>query len=223
MNPNTTRKLVIAVVLTLALASAGAAFALGAVGRAYSETAQSGAPAGPSVTTAPVPSASRAPLSTTHELLVPTDATADDLTAEEIADLQYLREEEKLAHDVYVALGEQWNVRTFTNIARSEQVHTDAVKTLLDAYGIDDPADGNAAGVFENDDLQALYNDLMAKGTTSVQAALEVGITIEQVDIADLEEQIARTGNAAILQVYGNLLNGSQNHLRAFTNAAARY
>lgn len=49
-----------------------------------------------------------------------------------------MREEEKLARDVYLTFGEKWGLTLFTNIAKSEQTHTDAVKTLLDRYEIKD-------------------------------------------------------------------------------------
>ena len=37
--------------------------------------------------------------------------------------LSYMREEEKLARDVYLALYEKWGIRTFLNIAKAEQQH----------------------------------------------------------------------------------------------------
>ncbi len=47
-------------------------------------------------------------------------------------------------------------------------------------------------------------------------AALQVGATIEDLDIHDLEELIAQADNEDIRTVYQNLLKGSGNHLRAF-------
>jgi hypothetical protein len=139
------------------------------------------------------------------------------LTPTESASLQYMREEEKLAHDVYVTLYAKWGLRVFNNISAAEQRHTDAIVTLLNRYGVSDPAAGNAVGVFTNPDLQALYDKLIAQGSTSTAEALKVGVLIEQTDIADLKTHIAETTKADILQVYNNLLAGSQNHLRAFT------
>ena len=89
------------------------------------------------------------------------------LTAADRTNLAYMREEERLAHDVYVALGERWGLRTFENIARAEATHTTAVKTLLDRYGIADPVGTNAPGVFTNQDLQALYTSLTTQGSAS--------------------------------------------------------
>jgi hypothetical protein len=145
------------------------------------------------------------------------EAPGGELTAEEIAGVQFMREEEKLAHDVYVALYEMWGVNVFDNIARSEQTHTDAVLRLLDKYGLADPAAGQPAGIFTDPALQALYDDLMARGAVSAQAALEVGALIEDVDIADLMARAANTDNEDIALLYASLQRGSENHLRAFT------
>ena len=140
------------------------------------------------------------------------------ISPEEAADLQFMREEEKLAHDVYVTLYEQWGLRVFDNISRSEQQHTEAVAYLLDRYDISDPAAGNALGKFTDADLQALYDQLVAQGSKSVADALKVGAAIEEIDILDLQERLAATDNAAIEQVYKSLLAGSENHLRAFVS-----
>lgn len=138
------------------------------------------------------------------------------LSAQEIADLQYMREEEKLAHDVYAAMFAKWGLPIFDNIARSETQHASAVKNLLDRYGIPDPAAGKAAGEFTNPALQALYDQLLAQGSLSVNDALKVGVTIEQTDINDLQTRLAATTQWDVQRVYSNLLRGSQNHLRAF-------
>ena len=143
-------------------------------------------------------------------------AVAGTLDQAEIDGLVYLREEEKLAHDVYMALYEQWDIAEFQTIANSEQRHSDSVLRQLERYGIADPTAGLAAGEFQNEELQALYDQLAAQGSESVEAALRVGAAIEEIDILDLQEEMAATENAALLRVYDNLLRGSRNHLRSF-------
>ncbi len=138
------------------------------------------------------------------------------LSAEERAGLIFMREEEKLAHDVYVALYEAWGLETFNSIARSEQTHSESVLALLERYGIADPAAELGPGEFSDPTLQALYTRLVAQGKTSASEALKVGAYIEEVDIADLQLRLSQTDNADIQQVYTNLLAGSANHLRAF-------
>ena len=140
------------------------------------------------------------------------------ISPEEAADLQFMREEEKLAHDVYVTLYEAWGLRVFDNISRSEQQHTEAVAYLLDRYNISDPVTGNDLGEFSDAKLQALYDQLVAQGGKSVADALKVGVAIEEIDILDLQERLAETDNAAIERVYNSLLAGSENHLRAFVS-----
>lgn len=134
--------------------------------------------------------------------------------------LIYMREEEKLAHDVYLAMYELWGAPIFQNISSSEQRHTEAVKNLLDGFDIPDPA-LDAAGTFTNPELQALYNELVTLGGQSLADALKVGAAIEEIDILDLQEHLGETDNAAIQRVFSNLLRGSSNHLRAFTSTLA--
>jgi hypothetical protein len=144
-----------------------------------------------------------------------------DLSEAEISDLLYMREEEKLARDVYLALGRRWNIQTFSNIANSEQTHTDSVLRLIERYGLTDPA-STEEGVFSNETLQKLYDDLLAEGSESRTAALTVGARIEDLDIMDLDTALDRTDNEDIALVYGNLRRGSENHLRAFNRQLVR-
>jgi hypothetical protein len=137
------------------------------------------------------------------------------LTPAEIDDLMFMREEEKLAHDVYVALYAEWGSPVFYNISLSEQKHTDAVLGLIVNYGLEDPASPEI-GVFNNPHLQELYDLLIEMGMAGELDALEVGVLIEVTDIEDIVECMERTDRADILTVYGNLLAGSENHLAAF-------
>ncbi len=147
---------------------------------------------------------------------VETDSEQNILSEEEIAGLKLMREEEKLARDVYLVLYDKWDMSIFNNIANSEQTHTDAVKTLLEIYGIEDPVYTDDRGIFTDQELQALYNDLVNQGDASLLEALIVGATIEDLDIKDLNELIAQTENQDILLVYNNLRKGSRNHMRSF-------
>ncbi len=141
---------------------------------------------------------------------------ATGLTEAEAAGLRLMREEEKLAHDVYLTLYELWGQPIFQNIAQSEATHTAAVLTLLERYGIADPVGDNTVGIFTDPTLQALYDALVAQGSESLIAALRVGAAVEEIDILDLEELSAQTDKADILNVYANLTKGSRNHLRSF-------
>lgn len=140
----------------------------------------------------------------------------EELSAEEIEGILYMREEEKLARDVYLTLYEQWGLSIFQNIANSEQTHMDAIKTLIDRYGLDDPAAGNDVGEFTNPTLRSLYADLVATGSQSLADALRVGAAIEEIDILDLEKHVAQTDARDIQRVYESLTRGSRNHLRSF-------
>ncbi|UZD64248.1 MULTISPECIES: DUF2202 domain-containing protein [Marinobacter] len=149
----------------------------------------------------------------------PTSAVVDpDLTEIEISDLRYMREEEKLARDVYLTLDEQWGKQTqvFARIALSEETHTTTVDYLLDKFGVEDPVVNDTIGVFTNQELQALYDELVAKGKTSFINALYVGALIEEKDMRDILAAIDQTDERPIIIAYSNLLDGSKSHLRAF-------
>ena len=144
------------------------------------------------------------------------------LTDDEKYWLTYLREEEKVARDVYLSLNDTWNLRIFKNIAASEQQHMDAIKQLLATYNIPDPAAGKGTGEFTNLDLQQLYDDLIQQGSISKAEALKVGVIIEETDIDDLNEAIATTRHNDLKTVYSKLLQGSLNHLDAFESTLAK-
>ena len=144
------------------------------------------------------------------------ERSKDELSAEEIEGILFMREEEKLARDVYLTLYEQWELSIFKNIASSEQTHMDAIKTLIDRYGLHDPAAGNEVGKFTDATLQSLYADLVAAGSQSLTDALRVGAAIEEIDILDLEKFVSLTDARDIQRVYESLTRGSRNHLRSF-------
>jgi hypothetical protein len=145
---------------------------------------------------------------------------SSDLSVEENSGLLFMREEEKLARDVYNQLFTLWGQPVFQNIAASEQTHMDQIKLLMDRYGLADPA--QTPGQFTDPNLQALYDQLIAQGSVSLDEALKVGALIEQTDIADLQTRLAQTDNADIQLVYNNLMKGSYNHLSAFTGGGGQ-
>jgi hypothetical protein len=145
---------------------------------------------------------------------------ASELSADEAAGLLFMREEEKLARDVYNQLYSLWGQQMFQNIASSEQTHMDQVKLLIDRYALADPA--LAVGKFTDPNLQTLYDQLIAQGSVSLTEALKVGALVEQTDINDLQSHLAETDNGDIQLVYNNLMSASYNHLNAFTSGGGQ-
>jgi hypothetical protein len=147
------------------------------------------------------------------------------LSEREIKDLLHMREEEKLARDVYLTLYNYWRLPIFKNIARSESWHMHMVGLLLKKYNLPDPVEetGDRIGVFKDKHLQELYNKLVAQGKRSLINALKVGATIEDLDIYDLQRAIKDTDKPDIKTVYENLMKGSRNHMRAFVRLLRRY
>jgi len=143
-------------------------------------------------------------------------APASAADRETVNMLTFMVQEEKMARDLYQEFADEYGTRQFSNIARSEQKHMDAVRVLLERYGITDPTVGDAIGEFDNPEIQALYDKLYDKGTTSLVKAARVGVTVEKVDIADIDEMLDAMPAADITQVLTNRKAGSYNHLGAF-------
>ena len=146
-----------------------------------------------------------------------------DLSATEIDYLTFMREEEKLARDVYLTVFERWGLPIFENIAASEQSHTNAVANMLDYYKLPDPVVDDTIGVFVNEELSGLYNflvneanDIDVDGDVDVMDALYVGALIEEVDMEDIQYAIDATEHQNIVDLYNTLMCGSRNHLRAY-------
>ncbi len=157
-----------------------------------------------------------------HPELVTEVQTSEPVVASEDDGILLMREEEKLARDVYLALYEQWGIRTFANIARSEQQHMDAVAALLATRGIEDPVKNAGPGEFVNEEIQNLYDELVTKGSVSALEALTVGAIIEDLDIYDLKRLLDGTDDPLTIQVYSALLRGSENHMRSFAGLLER-
>lgn len=145
-------------------------------------------------------------------------AQTTSLTQPEKDAILYMREEEKLARDIYELLFTKWASNPFGNIRQSEQVHMDRMKVLITTYKLIDPVEINkdSPGVFSNTLLQKYYYELTNTASQSLTEALKIGAKIEEMDIADLEERIKQTTQTDIISTYNNLKMASENHLRAF-------
>lgn len=143
---------------------------------------------------------------------------SDSLSQEVIEGLILLREEEKLARDVYMVLYGVYSERIFYNIANSEERHKSAIKVLLDRYGIEDPITLDDVGIFTNETLAELFQNLVNEGSVCELNAYIVGAVIEDLDINDIMTLSESVESSDILMVYENLMKGSRNHLRSFYN-----
>jgi hypothetical protein len=149
-----------------------------------------------------------------NEEEVTTNSTVDTSTLAEM--LTFIVQEEKLAHDLYAQLANTSGAQQFANIVNSESTHISLVQGLLVSYNIVDPTVGLAEGEFLDQDLQALYDSLLASGSVDRAGAIAAGIAVEEKDIADLEAMLATDLPSDVASVLERLLSGSQNHLAAF-------
>ncbi len=153
--------------------------------------------------------------------------------------LVFMCEEEKLARDVYITLGTKHPESTiFGRIDDSEEKHKCAVADMLEKYGIPNPSTNDNVSVFTGEAygwyFTEKYNALVNRGSTSVLDALYVGAFIEELDMLDINQcpkvivetdnginDVSECGkvytdNTDIQRLYGSLLDGSKNHLRAY-------
>lgn len=152
------------------------------------------------------------------------DTNAKDLYTETLSDtdsaaLLFMLEEEKLARDTYAYLDNLWSLNQFSNIKLSEQSHMNAVENLLKVNNISYTI--LPSGEFADAGLQTYYNQFTIDGAIDQVHALQVGATIEDLDIVDLQEYIDVTSNTALISVFESLQCGSRNHLRSFVNTIA--
>lgn len=139
------------------------------------------------------------------------------LRPEEQHDLQYAREVEKMARDVYEVLYANWNEYTFFSLMEVESWHMQVLKDALDKFGVADPLAGidSDNGAFTIAVLEQRYCDWTSEGMQSVAAAYRVAARAEEYDIRDLQTCLAATENAELRQIYQQLILSSENHLRA--------
>ena len=147
---------------------------------------------------------------------------ADELSQSEASTLRFMREEEKMARDVYLEMFDLWNMTIFENIAASEQRHMDVMLKMIERYGLEDPVGDNPRGVFTDPDLAAMFDARVDQGSESEIQAFHSGALIEEQDIIDLDAAIAGTDEDPLIRAYSNLRSGSCNHLRAFVGHIIR-
>jgi hypothetical protein len=153
---------------------------------------------------------------TIADVPIPACTATGTVTETEIAGLLFMREEEKMARDIYAYLYEKYKLPVFKNITKSENAHMSAVLRLIEGFKITDNSSNNP-GEYTNTHITELYNQLITMGNLSVVDALKVGVLIEQTDIADLKDELLVVANTSVKTVYTNLQKGSEAHLKAFT------
>ena len=150
------------------------------------------------------------------------EAAADDgaalaaLTAREKDGLLFIWEEEKAARDLYNGLYEKNNMTIFLDLVRSESSHMDQARAVMEKHGLAVPPDD--PGIFQNQTLQEMHDQLLAEGLQSDQDALTVAAVFEEISIVDLEKELSASQPDDVRTVYEGLLAGSRKHLRSYVS-----
>lgn len=152
---------------------------------------------------------------TITDVTIPVCVVTGTVSEAETASLLFMREEEKLARDVYAYLYAKYKLPVFLNVSKSENAHMSAVLRLITSFKITDNST-NDPGVYVNTHLTELYKQLIAMGDISVIDALKAGVLIEQTDISDLQNALLTVENLSVKTVYKNIMAGSNAHLKAF-------
>ena len=160
--------------------------------------------------------------------------------------LIFMREEEKLARDVYIKLSTMYpDHPIFGNIDDSEQRHTNAVREMIAKYGLEDPSTNDNVGVYTGEDYGWYFTEkfslLVERASISELEALYVGAFIEELDMMDINQcpkvivetdnginDVSECGkvytdNADVANLYESLLDGSDSHLEAYVRNIERY
>jgi len=151
----------------------------------------------------------------TSELNMATATMA--ISSHEKEGLLFIWEEEKAARDLYTSLYEKNNLSIFQDLVRSEQSHMDQARAIIEKYALTIP-EKDDQGVFQNQTMQKVHDELLAKGLRSDQDALKVAASFEEISIVDLEKELAATKALDIKTMYQGLLAGSRKHLRSYVN-----
>jgi len=141
---------------------------------------------------------------------------AATLSSREEEGVLFIWEEEKVARDLYAELYRETRLSVFMDLERSEQSHMDQAKTLIEKYDLELPVEEDEHGVFSNQTLIGLYDDLLAQGMRSTEDALKVAATFEEISIVDLEKELEVADNEDVRVVFQGLLAGSRKHLRSY-------
>jgi hypothetical protein len=139
------------------------------------------------------------------------------LSDAEVNGILSLREEEKVAYDVYTVMFEKYESKVFKKIAENEKEHMNKIKELIDQFNLTDPIAGteDQKGVFSNKKMQTMYDEMILGGNYGLLDALRAAARFEETDIVDLRKYLSSASDQSVINIYLNLESGSQDHLRS--------
>lgn len=150
----------------------------------------------------------------TRASVAPVLTVTASLSADEIEFLFALREDEKMARDLYTVFAAKYSTAPqIDRIAAAENSHIAYVEAVLDYYEISYPA-MTAAGLFEDAKRQAIYNELADKSGTLLEVYATMA-AVEEESVSAYKSVQSEITNENIALVITNMIKASSNHLKA--------
>lgn len=140
----------------------------------------------------------------------------EELSNDEVLAILQMREEEKVARDLYNVAATLGFGNVFVNISSAESNHMTAAWALIEKYDLIDPVATDVPGEFLAQAIQDLYDQLKPNFQIDKNTAVVNGSLVEEVDIYDLRALKLLVDNIDINLVFDELEKGSRNHLRGF-------
>lgn len=151
----------------------------------------------------------------TRASVAPVLTVTDSLSADEIEFQFALREDEKMARDLYTVFAAKYSTAPqIDRIAAAENSHIACVEAVLDYYEISYPAMTAAAGLFEDAKRQAIYNELADKSGTLLEVYATMA-AVEEESVSAYKSVQSEITNENIALVITNMIKASSNHLKA--------
>lgn len=147
----------------------------------------------------------------------PVFTVTDPLTTDEIEFIYAVREDEKLAHNLYIYFVTQYpTARQLANIGNAEINHITTIERVFTYYEIDFPTLGQP-GVFTDENRQAIYTRLTAQGST-LHEAYQVMAALEEENIVIYSKVASELTNPNLQLIINNLAQSSENHFKVLVN-----
>ena len=138
------------------------------------------------------------------------------LSMEETESLKFTAEQEKLSVELYLYAFSAYNLPIFQEIANKKTRHLTEVRAVMEDLDVEDPTEGIGVGVFNNTEIQTLYNQMRSRIEEGQNNAFIAALTVEESIIHFSGISLSETSNNTLIELYEAIICGSKNHFRTF-------